>query len=227
MNSKQYEELCRVFLADKVGIRVVDIHSVDIPNPRRQGLPEYKHQIDLYWETENEVALYLNIANAKWRGSQKVDQPDVLLLQKVKEKVGAHKAVMITNSEFTAGAVAAAQDEGIALHIVQPMFDYGALEKKRRGVILIQIQQLAATSTEPLYAHEIVFRAFDLCQLQHTAIVPANSSIPASNKLGMGFPNRMQGSVPNKSISPAGQGGATRQHGNRIQYKGIPPFKKK
>jgi len=102
MNSRQFEELCRVFLADKVALSVADILSGDIPNPKRPGLPEYKHQIDLYWETGNEIALYLNIANAKWRGSQKVDQSDVLLLQQVKQKVGAHKAVMITNSEYTA-----------------------------------------------------------------------------------------------------------------------------
>ena len=70
-----------------------------------------KHQIDLYWETEDAISLHLHIANAKWRGSDKVDQPDVLLLQKVKEKVAAHKAVMITNSEYTKGAIAAAMDD--------------------------------------------------------------------------------------------------------------------
>jgi hypothetical protein len=81
MNSKQYEELCRFFLADKLGINIEGISSVLIPNPKRPNLPEYHHQIDLYWEIGNDVATYLNIANAKWRGSDKVDQPDVLLLQ--------------------------------------------------------------------------------------------------------------------------------------------------
>jgi hypothetical protein len=101
MNSKQYEELCRYFLADKLGVDVNTIQSVEIENPRRPGLPKYKHQIDLYWETGDEVSLYLNITNAKWRGSDKVDQPEVMLLQQVKQSVGAHKAVMIANSGFT------------------------------------------------------------------------------------------------------------------------------
>ncbi len=86
MNSQQYEELCRYFLADKIGINIDQIKSVHIPNPKRSDLPEYKHQIDLYWEIETELSAYLHIANAKWRSSAKVDQPDVLLLQKVKER---------------------------------------------------------------------------------------------------------------------------------------------
>ena len=87
MNSKQYEELCRFFLAQQLGIGVEKVISVSIPNPTRPDLPAYKHQSDLYWETEDAISLHLHIANAKWRGSDKVDQPDVLLLQKVKEKV--------------------------------------------------------------------------------------------------------------------------------------------
>jgi Restriction endonuclease len=153
MNSKQYEELCRRFLADKLGIDVDKVLSVDIPNPRRPGLPEYKHQIDLYWETGNEVTLYLNIANAKWRGSDKVDQPEVLLLQKVKEKVGAHKSVMITNTDFTAGARAVAQDEGVALHIVRPSFDFAALDKKNSTTIQAQICLLSTSASIPIYFH--------------------------------------------------------------------------
>ena len=101
MNSQQYEELCRFFLADKLGVSTDEVRSARIPNPRRPGLPEYKHQIDLYWETGNELTLYLNIANAKWRSTRKVDQGEVLLLQQVKQKAGAQKAVMITNSGFT------------------------------------------------------------------------------------------------------------------------------
>ena len=130
MTSKQYEELCRYFLASQLGIGIDKVVSVEIPNPQRPDLPGYKHQIDLFWETGDSVALYLNIANAKWRGSSKVDQPEVLLLQQVKQKVAAHKAVMLTNSEFTAGAVAAAQDDGIALHIVRPEFDASVLSPK-------------------------------------------------------------------------------------------------
>lgn len=79
------------------------IRSVKSPNPKRSGLPAYKHQIDFYWDTEDAVSRYLNIANPKWRDGSKVDQPDVLLLQQVRQKVAAHKAIMITNSYFTSG----------------------------------------------------------------------------------------------------------------------------
>jgi hypothetical protein len=65
MNSIQYEELCRFYIARKLGIPINLVKSTHMPNPVRPGLPEYKHQIDLYWETEDEIAKYLNIANAK------------------------------------------------------------------------------------------------------------------------------------------------------------------
>ena len=112
MDSDQYEELCRYFIAEKANLPIEAVKSVTIPNPQRPGLPVYKHQIDLYWETGDNIALYLNIANAKWRGSEKVEQGEVMLLQQVCQKVSAHKAFMITNVGFTAGAVAAAKDEG-------------------------------------------------------------------------------------------------------------------
>ncbi len=113
MNSIQYEELCRFYIAKKLQITVDMVKSIHVPNPIRPGLPQYKHQIDLFWETEDEISRYLNIANAKWRIHAKVDQPEVLLLQQVKQKTGAHKALMITNTGFTSGADAAARDDRI------------------------------------------------------------------------------------------------------------------
>jgi hypothetical protein len=68
MNSNQYEELSRYYLADILSINVGEIRSVRIPSPRHPNLPEYKNQIDLYWETSDKACLYLNVANAKWRG---------------------------------------------------------------------------------------------------------------------------------------------------------------
>lgn len=135
MKSEQYEELCRYFIATKACVSQEQVKSVTIPNPRRADLPAYRHQIDLYWESGDEIALYLNIANAKWRGSAKVDQPDVMLLQQVRQKVSAHKAFMITNVGFTAGAVAAARDEGIALHVVAPSFNLSELPTGDRAAI--------------------------------------------------------------------------------------------
>ncbi len=91
MDSDQYEELCRHFIAEKVGLSPDDVRSVSVPNSKRPGLPEKKHQIDLYWETSDAIAAYLNIANAKWRATAKVEQGEVLLLQQVRQRVAAHK----------------------------------------------------------------------------------------------------------------------------------------
>ena len=161
MNSIQYEELCRFFLAEKVGIPPEEILSVRIPNPKRKDLPQYSHQIDLYWETGDDAFQYLHIANAKWRGTDKVDQPDVMLLQQVKDDVQAHKAVMITNTESTSGADAVAQDKGIALHIVRPKFDVASLPLKERPEILVGIQKIASLCSQPVYEHVVVQRGFN------------------------------------------------------------------
>lgn len=216
MNSKQYEELCRFFLAEKLGINIEKILSVDLPNPKRPGLPEYKHQIDLYWEVSDDLALYLNIANAKWRGTEKVDQPNVLLLQKVKEKVGAHKCVMITNSEFTAGARAAAQDDGVALHIVRPAFDYSALEKRDPVIIRERIQQLSTITTSPLYSHEVVFKAFDFMAIRELQAAKPNESVIYTPPAIGGSPHKIVEGFTSKAIAPQ----ETKQQGGFIQKGG-------
>ena len=164
MDSDQYEELCRFFIAEKVGLKVHEVKSVTISNAQRPGLPEYAHQIDLYWETGDEIARYLNIANAKWRGSDKVDQPDVMLLAKVREKVVAQKAFMITSVGFTSGAVAAARDEGIALHVVTPTIDTSSLPRANRGAICEALQRAENSDSRPLYVHRVECRGLDFAE---------------------------------------------------------------
>lgn len=100
MTANRYEELCRWFIAQRFSISVEQVCTGNMPSPRRPGLPAYTHQIDLYWETETPLAQYLTIANAKWRGTHRVEQREVLLIQQVREKVGAHKAMIITNAGF-------------------------------------------------------------------------------------------------------------------------------
>jgi len=163
MESTAYEELCRVFVAEKVGLAVEDIRSVKIPNPNRPNLPQFSHQIDLYWEFSGELAVYLNIANAKWRGSDKVDQPDVLLLQQVRTDTGSHKAFMLTNGGFTAGAIAAAQHHGIALHVVVPAPGLAESLTGSREVIRERILALSAKSPK-LYSHTMHTRGVDFVQ---------------------------------------------------------------
>jgi hypothetical protein len=155
MDSNQYEELCRHFIAEQTGLRAEDVKSIIIPNAKRPGLPAYQHQIDLYWETGDAIAAYLNIANAKWRGTEKVEQGEVLLLQQVRQQVPAHKAFMLTNVGFTAGAVAAAKDHGIALHIVTPNFDASELPRGDRIAIQEALRNRASQTTGALYSFHV------------------------------------------------------------------------
>jgi len=228
MNSIQYEELCRFFLADKVGISPDEIRSVRIPNPKRQELPQYSHQIDLYWETGDDAFLYLHIANAKWRGTEKVDQPDVMLLQQVKDDVKAHKAVMITNTEFTSGADAVALDKGIALHIVRPTFDVASLASKNRPEILAQIQSIASTSSQCVYEHIVVQRAFDLASSvpeQSATVLPGQTPHSPTSAHGYqtrvvsGYTHRGRPSSGRGRVGGAGGGGETRGGGSGFRTK--------
>ena len=163
MKGTPYEEFCRLFLADKLGIPVEVIKSRRIPSATHPDLPEYDNQIDLYWEDRKDITLYKNFADAKWRGgSRKVSIGEVRQLQHVKEDIDAHKAMMITNTDFTKKARALAENKGIALHIVRPNFDYTILDlaSKNREQIQLQLQE-SFNSSKPPYTHEIVYRAFD------------------------------------------------------------------
>jgi len=205
MNSVQYEELCRHFLAQRVGLPVDKVPSMRIPNPKRGDLPQYSHQIDLYWETGDDVCSYLNIANAKWRGTAKVEQGDVLLVQQVKQDVSAHKAVMITNTEFTSGAEAAAKDKGIALHIVQPSFDASILDVKDRALIQSQIQELASSASQPVFQHRVVHKAFDLAVPTSPAGAPGQAVLSScSTKVVTGYVNKAGGGYSHKGGSLGG-----------------------
>ena len=105
MTSKQYEELCRFFVAEQLKLPLSCVRSLHVANPERPpelwhtNLGPYRHQIDLYWETPGQTTSYLNIANAKWhQEGDKVGLKDVLLLQQVRSKIAAHKALLITNT---------------------------------------------------------------------------------------------------------------------------------
>ena len=206
MNSVQYEELCRYFLAQKVGLPIEKVTSVRIQNPKRRDLPQYSHQIDLYWETGDDLCLYLNIANAKWRGTVKVKQGEVLLLQQVKQELSAHKAVMITNTQFTSGAEAAAKDKGIALHILQPTFDASILDAKNRALIQSKIQELASSASQPMFQHTVVHKAFDLAELVSPASAPSQTApMSYSTKVVTGGANKVVSGYTHKG----GSGGRT------------------
>ena len=221
MNSIQYEELCRFFLADKLRISIKEVRSVTIPSPIQPDLPEYNHQIDLYWEGGDELTRYVNIANAKWRSSGKVEQGEVLLLQQVKVDIPANKAMMITNIGFTKGAEAVAKKHGIALHIVCPSFDHTILDSDPKNREAIQTQfQKSSTNSKP-YTHEIVHRAFEFetsTAMQSSVSIEEVADVRShSNRMIQSHSNRIMPS--NTKQASRGQGraqqGFTRNRGGR------------
>lgn len=197
MDSDQYEELCRLFIAEKTNLHTDDIKSVSIPNAKRPGLPGHKHQIDLCWESSDSIAVYLNIADAKWRGTAKVDLGEILLLQQVRQQVAAHKAFMITNVGFTAGAIAAAKDHGIALHVVAPTFDTSGLPRSDRRAIQEALRDRASQLVGSLYSHHVEHRSLGFGGRAATASsTPGTSATTRSER----YETRIM-SVPSQRIS--------------------------
>lgn len=190
MESVQYEELCRHFIAESHNLPLERVQSVRIANPRRPNLPQYAHQIDLCWETGGELAVYFNIANTKWRGTDRVDQADVLLLQQVRLEVAAHKAFMITNVGFTRGASAAAQHHGIALHVLQPHLDGAALPTDR-AEFQDALRRMSASGTGSLYTIRVEHRGLE------PGSAPSQTG-PASGRVGP-----ITGSLTNRVVQPS------------------------
>lgn len=147
--------------------------------------------------------MYLHIANAKWRGNDKVDQPEVLLLQQVKQKVAAHKALILTSQGYTTGAVAVAKDEGIALHIVKPNFKDSILPARDRSNIQAKLNEVASTLSQPVFLHEIVHKAFDFKEvtIQNQFCSPFSGG---GTKIISGYETKVGGGYSHKAGSPGG-----------------------
>lgn len=173
MDSRLYEELCRFYLADQIGVPVEDIASRVIENPQRPGDPELSHQIDHYWETGSDAVLYVNIANAKWRTTDKADQGEILAVHAVKELIRAHKALLITSTEFTKGARGLAAQHGIGLHVVRPKFEYDAIPLGDRETMRTALSEIGGE----LYTHEVVHRGLDPGERPRT-VSPATRPSP-------------------------------------------------
>jgi len=204
MNSAQYEELCRRYVADQFDLSLSEVRSARILNPQRPGMKEFAHQIDHYWETKSDVAKYVNIANAKWRSSRKVEQGELMKLEAVRQKVGAHKGFIFTNIGFTDGALAAAEDAGVSLHIVKPAFDYARLPKSDRDAMQRKLKQVAKQD-RPVYSHQVELRGLD--PGLERRVVPNPGAAPAhSTRQATGYATRAQTSLSPKTVGPS-QGG--------------------
>ena len=231
MNYKQYEELCRFFLANELGIPIEKVISDKIPSATRPGVAEYENQIDLYWKYEDKLTRIENFANAKWRSSDKdkVDQGDVLLIQQVKQEIAANKAMMITNTDFTDGARKAAKNHGIALHIVRPTFDCAVLHQRDSEIIQTQLREYFIDNKPP-YTHEVVYRAFNFGADVAEQSSDSSKTSPYSEKVVSTSLNRMA-QPPSHRRAPSGtqkaqggQGGArTGGRGGSVQKRMGPP----
>lgn len=208
MDSRLYEELCREFVAREFGLPLEAVTSPRIPNPQRPDMPKYAHQVDLYWEISNKVALYLHIANAKWRGSGKVKEGDVLLLQQVRQKVAAHKALMITTQGFDPGAIAAAMDDGIGLHIVNPNFAYAAIPTDDRTTMRAALSEIG----DDLYTHEVVHRGLEAGECPRTVPPTPRPSPGYTTRQVTNYTDRA-GPGPGATNRSLGGGGSSRGSG--------------
>lgn len=201
MTSIQYEELCRVAVAQLLALSLESIHSGRIPNPKRPTLPGYDHQVDLYWEVQDSLARYFNIANAKWRANDKVDQGEILLLAQVKQSVGAQKAMLFTSVGFTAGAEAAARDHGIGLHIVVPTINPAQLPTGPEACR----DELQALSREPgsgVFTHIAIYKAFELAGPKATAHASASLALRWADVSSVGYNTKVVPKVVTKIVDP-------------------------
>lgn len=174
MDSRLYEELCRIYLAEQFGVSVEAITSRLIESPQRAGEPKVTHQIDHYWETGSDAVLYVNIANAKWRTSEKADQGEVVQVHAVKEMVRAHKALLITSTEFTSGARGVAAQYGIGLHIVRPSFEHASVPLGDRASMRAAIARLA----DRPYSFDVIHRGLEIAE-RPAPIDPVSRPTPA------------------------------------------------
>src|SRR5262249_7915501 len=160
----------------------------------------------------------LYVADAKWRSSAKVDKPDVVLLEHARHDIGAQKAMMLTNSGFTEGAVGIADRHGIALHIVQPTFDTTTLatgsSAADRAAVAAALVTVAAGQAEPLYIPTVVHRGFESPARETVDAPPARAPVIAPSYVAPARPaapavtNRGPAAIP--SVNRTITGGSNR-----------------
>lgn len=124
MTGSEYEQFVRAVLAKRLKLVDKQLVSVREPGATLPGAADLKHQIDLMYFQDTEIAEYITIIECKWRESDPVDQQEIQNLAFVKDSTRSHKAIMVTNSGFTAGAKAVAESQRIALLVITPSFEF-------------------------------------------------------------------------------------------------------
>ena len=195
MHYIQYEELCRLYIANIFEISIEEVTSVRILSPTHPDSVKYKNQIDLYWKLENEFYQFINIADAKWRKeSDNVQKGEAEKLQFFKNDINnVNKAILITNTGFDDGVLGIADKYGIGLHIVRPDFDRAIFEPdlKDRKIIQNQLQELVDNG-KPVYDCTIVRRALDSGTDGTTQASESNKTVSHTKDIKHTPTNRMQ-----------------------------------
>jgi hypothetical protein len=127
MTGSQYEQFVRAVLAKKLAVSPDDLRSGRIPGTTLPSGTPVQHQVDLLLTERGPIADYVTVIECKYRSSAPVDQEEVAKLAYVKGSMKASKAILVTNTEFTRGAVAVADAEKIALLVIRPNIDEDAL----------------------------------------------------------------------------------------------------
>ena len=179
--SLQFEALCRHAISRLYTLPISEIHTGRLTGASRNRT-HTQHQIDLHWTISDGVCNYLLFANAKWKSPQfKVTLPDLMTLVGVWHDIGAHKAMLITNTGFHTGVITQAKEKGIALLIVRPteFFDPTILPRQNTPQIQQAIEDQAALHpTQPLFTHELIHRAFTLPASFNSAFSTQPSAFP-------------------------------------------------
>lgn len=133
MTGHQYEQFARAVLVRELKLSPDELRSTRMPGAQFPGEKELKHQIDLFYVVETEIAEYITIFQCKYRKSRKVGQAEVLLLASVRSNISASKAILVTNRGFTSGADSAAARGKIGLSVITPRIDIYEIDKALRG----------------------------------------------------------------------------------------------
>jgi len=178
MTPWQYEALCRHAISREYGVPISEIQTGDLEGGTK-AKKNIRHQIDLFWTSRDSVCDFVVFANAKWRQNN-VSLADLMTLIGVWRDIHAHKAMVITNTGYSASALTRARDKGIALLVVRPApaIDFSGLTKRSATTVAGELEQIAARGIGPLYRMGIIHRTF-------TPAKPASAASVAGDRFGV------------------------------------------
>jgi hypothetical protein len=161
MTGSEYEQFVRAVLCRKLNIAPEKLQSTHSPGVSLPNAGDIKHQIDLFYVEETEVAEYITIIECKYRESRPVDQLFLQNLAFVRDNTRAHKAIMVSNQRFTDGAYKIAESQKIALLTIEPTNDYTPAQPNADVDALFRTIQSEINRTPTSYDLVVVLKLRD------------------------------------------------------------------